>query len=182
MTINRRPFEPPILVSYDSLDEKASAFVAQSLAAEVAAQFAPRDEAPFSILAYDGAELIGGLNGASHWGWRYIRQFWVAASWRGRGVAGASCKRPRARLARKTASVSTSILSIPARRNSTRVAASRNLAGSTISRPASRACFCKKSYSRREGWRCYLRRDPGAAKLWLRSAGNGGRRIHASRL
>lgn len=86
MTTNHRPFEPPILVSYDSLDEKASAFVAQSLAAEVAAQFAPRDEAPFSILAYDGAELIGGLNGANHWGWRYIRQFWVAASWRGRGV------------------------------------------------------------------------------------------------
>jgi GNAT superfamily N-acetyltransferase len=86
MTINRRSLKPPILVSYDSLDEKASAFVAQSLEAEVAARFAPRDEAPFSILAYDDAEVVGGLNGASHWGWRYIRQFWVAASWRGRGV------------------------------------------------------------------------------------------------
>ncbi len=84
---NQKPRKPLVLVSYDSLDEKASALVSQSLEAEVAARFGPRDEAPFSILAYDDADvLVGGLNGATHWGWRYIRHFWVAASWRGRGV------------------------------------------------------------------------------------------------
>jgi GNAT superfamily N-acetyltransferase len=79
--------KPLLLVSYDSLDEEASAFVSQSLAGEVAARFGPRDEAPFSILAYDDADVVvGGLDGVTHWRWRHIRHFWVAAGWRGRGV------------------------------------------------------------------------------------------------
>jgi GNAT superfamily N-acetyltransferase len=87
MATHLTPRKPPTLVSYDSLDEKASAFVSQSLAGEVAARYGPRDEAPFSILAYDEAQIVvGGLNGASHWGWRYICHFWVAQGWRGRGV------------------------------------------------------------------------------------------------
>ena len=87
MATNLTPRKPLTLVSYDSLDEKASAFVSQSLEGEVAARFGPRDEAPFSILAYDETQIVvGGLNGASHWGWRYIRHFWVAQGWRGRGV------------------------------------------------------------------------------------------------
>jgi GNAT superfamily N-acetyltransferase len=87
MAANLTPRKPLTLVSYDSLDEKASAFVSQSLEGEVAARFGPRDEAPFSILAYDETQIVvGGLNGASHWGWRYIRHFWVAQGWRGRGV------------------------------------------------------------------------------------------------
>jgi len=57
------------------------------LSAEVAARFGPRDETPLSVLAHDGdGALIGGLNGGSHWGWLYIRQFWVAESWRKRGL------------------------------------------------------------------------------------------------
>jgi GNAT superfamily N-acetyltransferase len=94
---NPEPRKPPILVSYDSLEEKASAFVSQSLEAEVAARFGPRDEAPFSILAYGDANLVvGGLNGATHWRWRHIRHFWVAASWRGRGVGRSLLQRAEA--------------------------------------------------------------------------------------
>jgi GNAT superfamily N-acetyltransferase len=80
------PAKPLNFVSYDSAEEKASVLVAASLGAEVAARFGPRDEAPLSIHAYEGETLVGGLNGCTHWGWLYIRHFWVAASWRGRGV------------------------------------------------------------------------------------------------
>jgi GNAT superfamily N-acetyltransferase len=63
------------------------ACVAACLAAEVAALYGPRDEQPLSLHAYDDADsLVGGLNGSVHWGWFYIRHFWVAAGWRGRGV------------------------------------------------------------------------------------------------
>jgi ribosomal protein S18 acetylase RimI-like enzyme len=66
-------------------------FVAKSLAAEIAAGFGPRDESPFSIVAYDGVgnaggAVVGGVNGATHWGWCYIRQLWVEAAWRRCGL------------------------------------------------------------------------------------------------
>ncbi len=64
-----------------------SSRVAAALGAEVAARFGPRDETLFSILAHDDAgALVAGLNGVVHWGWCYIRHFWVAAGWRGRGL------------------------------------------------------------------------------------------------
>ncbi len=57
------------------------------LGAEVAERFRPREETPLSILAHDAAgALVGGLNGSTHWGWLYIRQFWVAEGERGRGL------------------------------------------------------------------------------------------------
>ncbi len=94
MTTDSRPQKPPLLVSYDSPDEKASALVSQSLEAEVAARFGPRGEAPFSILAFGDSDVpIGGLNGATHWRWRHIRHFWVAEAWRGRGVGRSLMRR-----------------------------------------------------------------------------------------
>jgi len=67
-------------------DERGAARVAEALGAEVAARFGPRNETPLSIHAYDADVLVGGLEGSTHWRWCYVRQLWVAASWRGRGV------------------------------------------------------------------------------------------------
>jgi ribosomal protein S18 acetylase RimI-like enzyme len=64
----------------------AAARVAASLAGEIAAAFGPRDEAPLSIVATAGDAMVGGLNGATHWGWCYIRHLWVEADWRRRGL------------------------------------------------------------------------------------------------
>ncbi len=71
---------------YNSDDEKGSTLVSATLSVEIAARFGPRNELPLSILAYDGDTLVGGLNGVTHWGWCYIRHFWVEASWRKQGV------------------------------------------------------------------------------------------------
>lgn len=79
--------KPLILKSYDSNEDRGSVLVTASLGAEIAARFGPRNESPLSILAYDADErVLGGLNGSAHWGWCYIRHFWVAESWRGRGI------------------------------------------------------------------------------------------------
>jgi GNAT superfamily N-acetyltransferase len=56
------------------------------LAEEIAAGFGPRDEAPLSIVAYAADAVVGGLNGATHWGWCYIRHLWVREDWRRRGL------------------------------------------------------------------------------------------------
>jgi ribosomal protein S18 acetylase RimI-like enzyme len=74
-----------ITVSDDSGNSGAAVVVA-SLAAEIAAGFGPKNEAPLSIVAYDGEAVAGGLNGSMHWGWCYIRHLWVEASWRRRGL------------------------------------------------------------------------------------------------
>lgn len=67
-------------------DESGTERVSEALGIEVAARFGPRNERPLSIHAYDGAVLVGGLEGCTHWVWCYIRQLWVAGNWRGRGV------------------------------------------------------------------------------------------------
>jgi ribosomal protein S18 acetylase RimI-like enzyme len=71
---------------FDDTQNSGAARVATSLAAEISAAFGPRDEAPFSIIARAGETVAGGLNGATHWGWCYIRQLWVDAGWRRRGL------------------------------------------------------------------------------------------------
>jgi GNAT superfamily N-acetyltransferase len=86
MTGKPVPDKPLILMRCDHDDERGSALVSEYLSAEIAARFGPRSETPLSILAYDGDALVGGLNGCTHWGWCYIRHFWVEESWRGRGV------------------------------------------------------------------------------------------------
>lgn len=64
-----------------------AAQVAKGLADHVAARFGPRDEKGFSIFAYaPGDTLAGGINGVSHWGWLYIRNLWIAETWRGKGL------------------------------------------------------------------------------------------------
>lgn len=70
------------------LEAVESAEVAARLAAEIAARYGPRDEAPLSLIMRDGAgALIAGLNGVTHWRWLYIRRLWVAPSRRGEGLA-----------------------------------------------------------------------------------------------
>jgi GNAT superfamily N-acetyltransferase len=65
-------------------------FAREALAAEVAAEFGPRDEAPFALVARDGAGApVGGINGVIHWRWLYVAQFHVAPDWRGQGLGHA---------------------------------------------------------------------------------------------
>ena len=64
-----------------------SAEIATRLGAEIAAQFGPRDETPFSILEHSAEDqLLGGVNGVIHWRWLYIRHLWVAEPARGDGL------------------------------------------------------------------------------------------------
>ncbi len=91
MTGQPEPEKPPTFKVWKNAQEdgaqmEAAAFVSESLGVEIAARFGPRDESPFSILAYDGETLVGGILGSTHWRWRYVRHFWVAEKRRGRGV------------------------------------------------------------------------------------------------
>ncbi len=76
----------PSIAVFDDTANSGAARVASSLAAEIAAGFGPRNELPLSIIATDGDAVVGGLNGATHWGWGYIRQLWVQAEWRRQGL------------------------------------------------------------------------------------------------
>ncbi|MFO1101574.1 MAG: GNAT family N-acetyltransferase [Methylocystis sp.] len=69
-----------------SFEQSESAELAARLGEEIAAQFAPREEAPVCVVAHDpqGA-LVAGLNGVLHWRWLYVRHLWVEPSQRGRG-------------------------------------------------------------------------------------------------
>lgn len=68
----------------------AGAYAREALAAEVAAEFGPRDEAPFALVARDGSGApAGGVNGVIHWRWLYVAQFYVTPDWRGRGLGRA---------------------------------------------------------------------------------------------
>lgn len=60
--------------------------LAERLGAEVAQRFGPRDERPLTIVVRRGGLFVAGLNGASHWRWLHIRQFFVAPDWRRQGV------------------------------------------------------------------------------------------------
>lgn len=76
-----------MLESFDDDEAPDAARLAEALRAEIEARFAPRDETPLTILARDAAgALIGGLNGASHWRWLYVRRLWVAPEQRGRSL------------------------------------------------------------------------------------------------
>lgn len=60
---------------------------ARALGAEVAAQFGPRHEQTFALVARDAAgAVLGGVNGLIHWRWLYIAQFYVAPTTRGQGL------------------------------------------------------------------------------------------------
>lgn len=69
--------KPVRFTCHETSDMPAARAVGQALAAEIAAQFGPREERPLSILAEDADGVAGGLLGATHWGWCYIRQLWV---------------------------------------------------------------------------------------------------------
>lgn len=60
--------------------------VAERLGAEIAQRFGPRDERLLTIVIRRRGVLVAGLNGASHWRWLYIRQFFVAPDWRRQGL------------------------------------------------------------------------------------------------
>jgi ribosomal protein S18 acetylase RimI-like enzyme len=79
--------EGPLSIAISADTQNAGAAeVAASLATEIVAIFGPRDEIPLSIVANSGGTVVGGLNGATHWGWCYIRTLWVQADWRHRGL------------------------------------------------------------------------------------------------
>jgi ribosomal protein S18 acetylase RimI-like enzyme len=78
--------DAPIITVFVELENSGAVHVAKSLAAEMTASFGPRDEQPLSIAAHVGDMVAGGLNGAIHWGWCYIRHLWVQEDWRRRGL------------------------------------------------------------------------------------------------
>ncbi|MCW2316298.1 GNAT superfamily N-acetyltransferase [Rhodoblastus acidophilus] len=94
----------PKLFSIDLVARESSAAseTARALGIEVAAQFGPREEQTFALIARAAAgAVVGGLNGVIHWRWLYVAQFRVAPPARGRGVGGALLDRAE-RLARET--------------------------------------------------------------------------------
>lgn len=81
---NLHDIEKPTL----TIEAEESAELAARLRAEIEARHGPRDEAPFAILSRDASgALIGGVNGATHWRWLYVRHLWVARPERGRGLS-----------------------------------------------------------------------------------------------
>ncbi len=81
------PDANPVFTCLDSNDAPDSARIGDQLAGEIAKRFGPRDEIPLSVFARDpDGGLMGGLNGSTHWGWLYIRHFWVAEKCRARGL------------------------------------------------------------------------------------------------
>lgn len=85
MTKNTTDEKPAPTIAID--DGQECAELAALLGAEIASRFGPRDERPLSICARNAAgALVGGLNGASHWRWLYVRHLWVAQAARGRGL------------------------------------------------------------------------------------------------
>jgi ribosomal protein S18 acetylase RimI-like enzyme len=78
--------KPLRLAIFTDTDNAGAAYVAGSLADEVAAGFGPRNESPLSIVAYAGDTVAGGLNGSTHWGWCYIRHLWVQQDWQRQGL------------------------------------------------------------------------------------------------
>jgi ribosomal protein S18 acetylase RimI-like enzyme len=79
--------ESPLTIAiFADAENSGAKYIGSALGAEIAAGFGPRDEAPFSVIARAGDAVAGGLAGSSHWGWCYIRQLWVHADWRRRGL------------------------------------------------------------------------------------------------
>jgi GNAT superfamily N-acetyltransferase len=63
---------------------------AEKLGAEVAAAHGPRDEKAFALSARErNGGWIGGINGAIHWRWLYIGQFYLEPEHRGQGIGRA---------------------------------------------------------------------------------------------
>lgn len=64
-----------------------NARIAEALGAEIALRFGPRNERPLTISAKDeSGAIVGGVDGASHWRWLYVRRLWVAPPCRRRGL------------------------------------------------------------------------------------------------
>ena len=93
------------ITAHDAPRPDDVAQVTNGLADHVAERFGPRDENAVSIFAHDAAgALVGGINGSSHWHWLYIRNLWIAETWRNRGV-GERLMTEAERLARERACV-----------------------------------------------------------------------------
>lgn len=89
MNENRTSRKAPRLVVVTEGESAPAQEIAARLAAHVAAEFGPRDESQLSVFAYDGADLVAGLNGATHWRWFYVRNLWTAGERRGQGLGAA---------------------------------------------------------------------------------------------
>lgn len=75
------------ITAHDAPSPDDAVRVANGLADHVAMRFGPRDERAFSIFAHDADDtLVGGVNGSTHWRWLYIRNLWIAETWRNRGL------------------------------------------------------------------------------------------------
>jgi GNAT superfamily N-acetyltransferase len=78
--------EAEMTLLYDGLRESPA--LAAALGREISARYGPRDEHLFSFILRDRAgTMIGGINGAAHWSWFYIRHLWVAPERRRQGLA-----------------------------------------------------------------------------------------------
>jgi GNAT superfamily N-acetyltransferase len=80
----------PFCIFRETPGEEAAQATASRLAEEVAAQHGPRAERSFALAARDAAGgWIGGVNGAIHWRWLYVSQFFIVPERRGLGLGRA---------------------------------------------------------------------------------------------
>lgn len=82
--------DPIFSIELAPRESSAAQSLGQALGAEVAAEFGPRDERSFALLARGASgDVVGGVNGVIHWRWLYVAQFYVAPQARGVGLGGA---------------------------------------------------------------------------------------------
>lgn len=86
MTASSPSAKQPRIECLENGENGEAARISEALGAEIAASFGPPQTTPLSLHAYDGGDLVGGVNGFIHWRWLYIRHFWIAAPWRGKGL------------------------------------------------------------------------------------------------
>lgn len=61
-------------------------FVIRALVGYNDAQAAPESFQDLTVLSRRDGEIVGGLFGYTHWNWLFIKQLWVAAAFRKRGL------------------------------------------------------------------------------------------------
>lgn len=61
-------------------------FVVQGLVGYNSAQATPANHRDLTVISRHNGEIVGGLLGYTHWNWLFVKQLWVADSFRRRGL------------------------------------------------------------------------------------------------
>jgi GNAT superfamily N-acetyltransferase len=70
----------------ESGSEAERQFVVQGLVGYNSAQATPAAHRDLTLFARHNREVVGGLIGHTHWNWLFVKQLWVADSFRRRGL------------------------------------------------------------------------------------------------